>query len=335
MVYSMSIGISWAISAYCWALICVPLIFIFAVYRLFFTVRTVKLLAGSRMKVLITGYSFYKPCARFLLMLLAVGLLSCALLQPRWGMQEEMVQQEGRDLLIAIDISRSMLAKDYEQSRLDLAKDTVKKILLALSCERVGLLLFASSAWVQCPLTEDYGAIKSFIDMIDYDSVSSGSTDLAAPIVTALDVYERMPSKKNKILVLLTDGEDLVGNKNHIQQRAHDAGLSLFVIGLGTQEGAPIPCYDTAGTQNGHITNEDGSIVISRLCEDALHELVAAIGGHYMVYAPNDKHISALVKAVEQYETELYRETSVNHKKLQYPWFVGGALLAAGLEFLL
>jgi len=287
------------------------------------------------MKALIAGYAVYKPYLRFLFTLFAALSLSCALFQPRWGFEEEMVQHEGRDLLVAIDISRSMLAKDYDISRLEMAKDTIKKLVAALSCERVGLVLFASSAWIQCPLTEDYDAIKNFVDMIDYDSVSSGSTDIAAPIMTALDVYERMPSKKNKILVLVTDGEDLVGNSSHIQQRAHDAGLSLFVIGLGTQEGAPIPCYDEHGTQTGHITHEDGSIVISRLCEESLRNLVNAIGGQYVPCGQDDQHITQLVSAVERYETELYRESSINKKKLQYPWFVGGALFFAGLEFLL
>lgn len=331
----MSTTIFWTTSTYCWALLCVPLICIFAWARFAHTVRTVKMLAGTRMKALIAGYAIYKPYLRFLFTLLAALSLSCALFQPRWGLEEEMVQHEGRDLLVAIDISRSMLAKDYEKSRLELAKDTIKKLVSVLSCERVGLLLFASSAWVQCPLTEDYDAIKNFVDMIDYDSVSSGSTDIAAPIMTALDLYERMPSKKNKILVLVTDGEDLMGNTQVIQQRAHDAGLSLFVIGLGTQEGAPIPCYDEHGTQTGHITHEDGSIVISRLCEESLRSLVGAVGGQYVCYSQNDQYITQLVNAVEQYETELYRETAVNKKRLQYPWFVGGALLWAGLEFLL
>jgi Ca-activated chloride channel homolog len=328
-------NISWIVSAYCWALLAVPIIFMCAWYRVWFTQRTVKLLAGSRMKTMIAGYRWYKPYLRFFLALTATAFLSCALLQPRWGFQEETITQEGRDLLVAIDISRSMLAKDQDHSRVELAKDGVKKIVSSLSCDRVGLILFASSAWVQCPLTEDYNAIKNFVDMIDYDSVSSGSTDLAAPINMALDVYERMPTKKNKILVLLTDGEDLAGNKQSIAQRAHEAGLSLFVIGLGTQEGAPIPCYDERGAQTGHITNEDGSIVISRLCEDALRELVTAIGGKYMAFEKGDKHVTQLVSAVEQYERELYRETAVNKKKLQYPWFLGGALVVAGLEFLL
>lgn len=335
MVHAMSMNISWAVSPYCWTLVCIPILVLCAFYRLLCTRRTVQLLAGNRAKLLIAGYAPYKSYLRFFLTMIGMICVSCALFQPRWGMQEEMVQQEGRDLLIALDISRSMLAKDYEASRLDLAKDTVQKILASLSCERVGILLFASSAWVQCPLTEDYGAVKSFIDMIDYDSVSSGSTDIAAPITKALDVYERMPSKKNKILVLLTDGEDLVGNKNSIQQRARDAGLSLFVIGLGTQEGAPIPCYDERGSHAGHITNEDGSIVISRLCEDGLRDLVAAIGGNYISYAADGKHIAELVSAVKRYETELYHETAIHHKKSQYHWFIGGALLAAGLEFLL
>ncbi len=331
----MSIDISWAYSPFCWAFLCIPIIIVFAGYRLFFTLRTVHLLAGGRMQQLVSGHRWYKPYLRFIFSVIAAISLSLALLQPRWGLEQEMVQQEGRDLLVAIDISRSMLAKDYEVSRLELAKDTVKKLVSHLSCDRVGLLLFASSAWVQCPLTEDYGALKSFIDMIDYESISFGSTDLAAPIVTALDVYERMPSKKNKILILLTDGEDLVGNKNDIQHRAHEAGLSLFVIGLGTQEGAPIPCYDAHGAQRGHITNHDGSVVISRLCEDVLSEMVAAIGGNYISYFPDDRHIMHLVSAVEQYEKELYRESSVNKKRAQYQWFVGTALVASGLEFLL
>lgn len=329
------IGIYWTLSPYCWGFCFLPIVVMCALYRFFFTNRIVRLLAGNRVYKLFTGFFWYKQYVRLFLTIATVLFLSLTLLQPRWGVEEEVIMQEGRDLLIAIDISRSMLAKDYAVNRLEIAKDTVKKFLGAISCERVGLILFASSAFVQCPLTEDYGAMRSFVDMIDYDSVASGSTDIAAPILTALDVYERMPSKKNKLLVLLTDGEDMAGNSSHIQQRAHDAGLALFVVGIGTSEGAPIPCYDEHGAQKGHIMNADGSIVISRLNESSLQELVTAIGGKYIPYSIKDAHIDSLLRSVTAYEKELHRETLVQQRKLQYPWFIGAAFLAAGLEFIL
>ena len=232
-------------------------------------------------------------------------------------------------------ISLAACLQRINRSRLELAKDAVHKIVAALSCERVGLILFASSAWMQCPLTEDYNAVESFIDMIDYDSVSSGSTDIAAPINAALDLYERMPSKKNKLLVLLTDGEDLAGNRNQIQHRAQEAGLSLFVIGIGSEEGAPIPCYDEEGTHMGHITNDDGSIVISRLDAEQLKALVAAVGGQYIVHSATNEYVRKLIAAVMQQEKELMRERSVHKKRLQYPFFLVGAFCALGLEYLL
>lgn len=328
-------AISWSFSPYSWAVLLVPIIGFCALYRVFFTRRVIALLAGNRSRALISGFSPFKTWFRAILLCVAAVCFACALFQPRWGEEETTITREGRDLLIAIDISRSMLAKDCIKSRLEIAKDAVHKIVAALGCERVGLLLFASSAWMQCPLTEDYSAVQSFVDMIDYDSVASGSTDITAPITAALDVYERMPSKKNKLLVLLTDGEDLVGNRGYIQQRAHEAGLSLFVIGIGTEEGAPIPCYDENGLHTGHITNEDGSVVISRLAAQQLRELVSSIGGQYMVYNENDEHVRTLIDAVMQHERELQRESSLHKKRLQYPYFLGGAFCALSLEYLL
>jgi len=328
-------GISWTFAPYAWYTLLVPGIAFFAIYRVLSAQRMVRALAGRRVKALITGFSLLKNCVRVTCLILGTMALAVALFQPRWGFEEELVQQEGRDLLVALDISKSMLAQDYDESRLDLAKQVIKQMLAKLSCERVGLLLFASSAWVQCPLTEDYDAVHNFVDMIDYDSVSSGSTDIAAPITKALEVYEAMPTKKNKLLVLLTDGEDLAGNRNYIQQRARDAGLAIFVIGMGTADGAPIPCYDEHGKPTGHMQHPDGSIVISRLCADALQELVTDVGGRYIPHDGNNSHINTLISMVNQYEKEQYQEHAVHQKRLQYPWFLGTALLFLGMEFLL
>src|SRR5579872_3626291 len=180
---------------------------------------------------------FIKSC------LITVGFLflCIALLRPQWSKSEETVAQSGRDVYIALDISRSMLASDSKPNRLICAKEKIKRLLKKLSCERVGLILFSGSAFVQCPLTADYAAFYLYLDAVDAELISSGTTALDQAIRQALSSFEATPGRKNKLLVLFTDGEDFSHNLHDIKQEAAQAGLSIFTIGVGTPEGAPVP----------------------------------------------------------------------------------------------
>ena len=259
-----------------------------------------------------------------------------ALLRPQWDMKDQVVEQEGRDILIAIDISRSMLAQDYQPNRLEFAKEKIKKLLYNLSCDRVGLMLFSGTTLMQCPLTTDYSTFFMFLDQLDADTISSSTTALDNAVIKAIDVFQSMPERKTKIFCLFTDGEDFSDNLGRVKERAAKENVSIFTIGIGSEHGAPIPVINrNTGVQVGLEKEKDGSIVMSRLHESVLKELSEKSGGHYIRAVESESDIKELISYVETFEMDRLEDRKVNRLEEQYPYFVGISFISLLLEWIL
>ena len=269
--------------------------------------------------------------------LIAIGFLflCLALLRPQWNKSEETIMQEGRDLYIALDISRSMLATDCEPNRLIFAKEKIKRLVKQLSCERVGLILFSGSAFVQCPLTSDYSAFFLYLDAVDAELISSGTTALDQAIQQALNSFAATPDRKSKLLVLFTDGEDFSNNLHDMKKAATEAQLSIFTIGVGTPEGAPVPIFDPYGKLVGHQKDRQGGVVISRLNEEVLRELSQGAGGSYTRATNNDEDIAVFVKTVHAFDKEQLAERKHSRYEDQYHYFLFVSFICFVLEWLL
>lgn len=274
---------------------------------------------------------FLKSC----LMVVGVIFLCLALLRPQWNKSEETILQEGRDLYVALDISRSMLATDCNPNRLIFAKEKIKKLIQHLSCERIGLILFSGSAFVQCPLTSDYSAFNLYLDAVDAELISSGTTALDQAIMQALTSFEAVPERKNKLLVLFTDGEDFSHNLHDVKQQAADAHLSIFTIGVGTPEGAPVPLFDVNGKLIGHQKDKHGGVVISHLNEGILSSLSQDAGGTYIRATSNDDDIMMFIKKVQFFEKEQLAERKHSRYEDQYHYFLLVSFICFALEWLL
>lgn len=272
---------------------------------------------------------------RALCMAFGLTALFVALLRPQWGQREQLIKQEGRDLFIALDVSRSMLATDCEPNRLAVAKKKIKDLVPLLGCERIGLILFSGSAFVQCPLTVDYQAFTMFLDSVDAETISSGTTDLAEPVYKALEVYRQMPNKMSKLLVIFTDGEDFSSNLHSCKAQVQEENLKLFTIGVGTPEGAPIPLYDLHGKQVGHQKDEHEKIVISRLNEDVLHNLCDGAGGQYIKLSSDQGDIKTLVGCVQHFEKEMMEDRSIDLLDDKYHYFLLVSFLCFALDWIL
>jgi len=276
-----------------------------------------------------------KQKTKIILMMAGFLFLCLALLRPQWNKEEETITQEGRDLYIALDISRSMLAMDCAGNRLAFAKEKIKQLIQKLSCERIGLILFSGSAFVQCPLTSDYAAFNLYLDAVDVELISSGTTSLDQAIQQALTSFAATASRKSKLLALFTDGEDFSHNLESIKQEAADAQLSIFTIGIGTPQGAPIPLLDQKGSIIGHQKDSNGRIVISRLDEDTLQSLSTIAGGRYIRATDGDNDITTLAKTIELFEKEHVGERTVSRYEDQYHYFLLLSFICFALEWLL
>jgi Ca-activated chloride channel family protein len=213
---------------------------------------------------------------RAAMLTLGVLCLGLALGGPMWGFRWEEVHREGIDLVIAIDTSRSMLTTDVSPNRLARAKLAVQDLLAELNGDRVALVAFAGSAFLQCPLTLDYGAVTQSLDAIEVGIIPKGGTALAEAIDTSLAALEGREGT-HQAIVLITDGEDHEGEVKEAAKRAADRGVKIYTVGIGTTEGELIP-----GESGSYVKDRAGQVVKSRLDEETLKQVAVDTGGVYL-----------------------------------------------------
>lgn len=227
-------------------------------------------------------YSLNEKRHRTKALLIGAALLCIviALVRPQWGFEWQDVKRSGLDILIAIDTSNSMLAEDVKPNRLARSKLAVKDLIKKLRGDRIGLIAFAGSSFLQCPLTVDYNGFMLSLDALDVNIIPTGGTSITSAIKTALESYEG-GMKKYKVLVIITDGEDHEGNPLELAEKAKEMGIKVFTIGIGTKEGELIPVVDSAGNRS-YLKDRKGNVVKTRLDEATLQDIALTTGGSYV-----------------------------------------------------
>ena len=298
--------------------------------------KTIKIIVHERnQKDIFQFFSSKKLFFKVLLQVVSLVFLFIAILQPQWNKKEINVQQEGRDLLIALDISRSMLAKDLKPNRLEFTKLKIRKLLNKLDFERVGLILFSGSAFLQCPLTADHAAFLMFLEQVDTEVISSGTTAIESAILKSIEVFEQSKDRKNKLLLLATDGEDFSLNLDFVKNKAKQENIKVFSFGVATVQGAPIPMFDKKGNQVGHEIDQYGKIAISRLNEDGLRIISEKLLGKFFRFTYDDSDLNSIVNTIQSYEKEKFEDKKISYKQDQYPWFLAVTFLCLALEWVL
>ncbi len=263
---------------YLWLLWLLPGLVVFYLYTFKQKKRTLEQFVGKELfKTLINSVSIKKQRVKPLLIILSILFLILAIIQPKWGFHWEEVKRKGIDIIIALDVSKSMLADDIKPSRLERAKIEIKSLINTLKGDRIGLVAFAGSAFLQCPLTLDYSAAKLFLDNIDIESIPRGGTDIGGAIKKAVGAFEGR-EKKHRALILITDGEDHKERVMDAVEEARKKGVVIYTIGIGRQEGAPIPIRDEKGNKR-YVRDKSGNIVLSKLDTVLLQKVALMTGG--------------------------------------------------------
>lgn len=283
---------------------------------------------------IILNYSNKKNIFKVFLLIIGSSILFFSLLSPQWNKKDEKVEQEGRDIFIALDISRSMLAPDFLPNRLDWSKSKIKKLLNKLSTDRVGLILFSGSAFVQCPLTHDLASFFMFLDQADTEIISTGTTAIEKAIKITIDKFGSA-DRKNKLLIIFTDGEDFSSNLAAIKQEAAKQGLHIFTIGAGTEQGAPIPLTDKKGVKIGHQLDENGKVVITKLNKGILTALSESCGGSFILGSKNDDDLNKIIHKINRFEKEKFDDKKLSYLEEQYPYFLVVSFICFALEWIL
>lgn len=229
---------------------------------------------------LTVGVSATRLKIRLLALWFAVASLFLALARPQWGFKLEEVRQRGLDILVAIDTSRSMLATDIRPNRLARARLAALDLLQLAKTDRLGLIAFAGSAFLHCPLTLDEDAFRQSLQALDVGVIPQGGTALTEAIQTARDAFKK-EADNFRVLVLITDGEDHEEGAIEAAKKAAKDGIKVFTIGVGTAAGELLPSVDEKG-QKAYVKDDDGNIVKSRLNELILQEIATATGAFYL-----------------------------------------------------
>ncbi len=214
------------------------------------------------------------------LVIAAVFLTLFTLTRPQWGFHWKEVKRKGIDILIAIDTSRSMLAGDVKPNRLERSKLAVKDLVKKIKGDRIGLIAFSGSAFLQCPLTIDYGGFMLSLDSLNAGIIPKGGTCISEAIKVAVKSFEG-GLKKHKVLIIITDGEDHEGNPVKEAEKAKKEGIKIFCIGIGTKEGELIPVVDEKGHKS-FLKDRSGKVVKTKLDEITLQKIALATGGSYV-----------------------------------------------------
>lgn len=326
----------WMHMEYWWSFIVAFVLFLFVLSAYMRRCKAVALLSHVRHRLLLFPYySVTKERVRLLLWALALFFFCIALLGPAWDKKEESVEQQGRELFIALDVSRSMLAADLLPNRLEFAKAKIKRLLQLLPAERVGLVIFAGTAVVQCPLTRDATLLRLFLDQLDAQTISSGTTALDTVIKMVMKLFDSLGARKNKIVVVFTDGEDFSEHLKEVKEEARKSQVHIFTYGVGTAAGAPVPQVNAQGDLIGYEKTAQGTVIFSSLCEDVLKGLSQETGALYISPTQTDADLKELVACVERYEKESLGNQDLEKYEERYPLalaFTFGALL---IEWLL
>jgi len=260
----------------------------------------------------------------------AVGLLLVALAQPQWGFHWEEVRQRGLNLLVVLDTSRSMAAQDIKPSRLQQAKWGVRDLVDKLHGDRVGLVAFAGSSYLACPLTTDYEAFKMMLGDMRVGLIPRGGTAIAQALATALRSFEPA-GRADRVIVLITDGEDHEGDPLALLPQLKAQNIHVYTVGVGTQEGDLLPAEGPG--QAGFFKDRAGNVVKSVLHEDVLRKLAAETGGVYVRAAPGD---FGLDRVYAQSIGRLKRDEQSARMARVYEnrsgWFLGALLALLALE---
>jgi len=263
--------------------------------------------------------------------ILAIFFMILALAQPRWGYEWKELTQEGVDIMIALDVSTSMLAEDIKPNRLSRAKRKISDLLEMLDGDRIGLVAFAGTAFVQCPLTLDYSAAKLFLDATDTDLISTQGTALANAIRKSVSAF-RAEDDKSKAVILISDGENHIGAPLKAAQWAAEQGVKIFTIGVGKDSGAPIP--DTAG---GFKKDAKGEIVMTRLDETFLRQIALETGGTYVRSVTGDLDLNKIYLKNIKPKMEK-KELKTQRRKIwteRFQWSIFLALICLMIDFLI
>ena len=277
-------------------------------------------------KELMHSFSKIRTQIKNILTILIFILLVIGIANPQVGAKMEEVKREGVDLMIAIDLSNSMMVEDIKPNRLERAKLAISRLIDKLEGDRIGLIVFAGEAYVQLPITTDYSAAKLFLSTVNTNIVPTQGTEIAKAIDLSVQSFD-MENAQNKAIIIITDGESHDEKAIESAEKANELGIFIHTLGMGLSKGGPIPIYNKYGNRTGYRKDREGNTIVSKLNENLLRQIANAGEGTY-VRANNSKAgLSTLFAEINKMEKKEIGTMVFTEYKDRFQLFISLALL--------
>lgn len=319
---------------YFYLLFAIPVVVVLFLAVLVWKKSAQKRFANSDLiKRLSPNSSVFKPVLKIVVICLAFACLSFALVNPKIGTKLETVKREGVDVVFALDVSKSMLAEDIAPNRLEKSKQLITQIINNLAGDRIGIIGYAGSAFPQVPITTDFSSAKLFLSGMSTDMVSSQGTAITEAIQMA-ETYYNDEEQTNRVLFIISDGEDHEGNFSGIAEEAASKGIRIFTIGVGTLEGAPIPIKNN-GILQYYKRDDNNEQVVTRLGEETLKGIANEANGEYIEGNSTKKVVERVTSILNGMDKKEFESKQFTDFKDQFQWFLAGALFLLILDVFL
>lgn len=265
---------------------------------------------------------------KFILLLCSVACIIFALARPQFGSKLKEVTREGIELMFVVDVSNSMLAEDFQPSRLERTKFAITRLLEGLNQDKVGLIVFAGDPYVQLPITSDYRAARNFVNQISPNLVSKQGTAIGAAIDLAANSFSSQ-SEGSRAVVLISDGENHEDDALGAAEEAAGKGIRIYTIGIGTPEGAPI----SIGGE--FIKDNEGNMVVTKLDEQILQQIAVSTGGGYIRATNQNMGLDEVIKEVSETQAKSFTATVFEEYNEKYQYFIWAALAFLLLDMII
>jgi len=274
-----------------------------------------------------------KKILKFILLMIGYIFLVIGVANPQIGSKLEQVERKGIDMIIALDVSSSMLAQDIRPDRLSRAKQAISKLIDKLHGDRIGIVVFAGKAYTQLPITSDYAAAKMFLETINTNVVPVQGTAIGEAIKLAADSFKA--DDHTKAIVIITDGENHEGDALEAAQKAAESGITIYTIGMGLPDGAPIPEYNQYDQLSGYKKDRQGNTVISKLNDKMLQQIASAGNGVFVMANNQRDGLSKVLNEINKLDKTEFETRMFTDYEDRFQYFLAFALFFLLLEYVL
>ncbi|NEV92814.1 VWA domain-containing protein [Psychroflexus sp. YR1-1] len=319
---------------YFWGFLVLPVLLLLFLTYAYWKKKTQRKFAENRLfKKLAPDQSRFKSNLKFFVLSLAFAFFVIALVNPKLGTKLETVKREGVDIVFALDVSKSMLAEDIAPNRLEKSKRIITEIINNLAADRVGLVGYAGSAFPQVPITTDYSTTKTFLQSMNTEMVSSQGTAISQAIDLATSYYND-DDQTNKVLIILSEGEDHSDNAISMAEQAAEEGIRIYTVGVGTERGGPIPIKQN-GRILSYLKNDAGETVITKKDAETLRKIAETGNGTYVDGSSTSEAVDEILKELQKIEKTEFEAKQFADFKSKYQWFLGFGIFLVLFDILL